>query len=113
MPAPIDRATLHPAASRWIELWNGQQALGWDYHGTNPNEDIRDGLTNKCRVTDQAVAALIRDLKHRGLLDETIIVWGGEFGRTPFREGRTAAGSVLGRDHHPHCFSSRSLTASS
>jgi hypothetical protein len=78
---------------------------GWDFHGTNPGEDIRDGLTNKCRVTDQAVAALISDLKHRGLLDETIIVWGGEFGRTPFREGRTAGGSVLGRDHHPHCFS--------
>jgi hypothetical protein len=78
---------------------------GWDYHGTNPNEDLRDGLTNKCRGTDQAVAALIRDLKHRGLLDETIIVWGGEFGRTPFREGRTAGGNTLGRDHHPHCFS--------
>jgi hypothetical protein len=78
---------------------------GWDFHGTNPNEDIRDGLTNKCRPTDQAVAALIKDLKYRGMLDETIVIWGGEFGRSPFREGRTAAGKILGRDHHPHCFS--------
>ena len=54
---------------------------------------------------DQPVAALINDLKQRGLLDDTLVVWGGEFGRTPFREGRTAGGNVLGRDHHPDCFS--------
>jgi arylsulfatase A-like enzyme len=54
---------------------------------------------------DVPVAALIRDLKQRGLLDETLIVWGGEFGRTPFREGRTSKGAVLGRDHYPDCFS--------
>jgi hypothetical protein len=77
---------------------------GWDFHGTNPAEDIRDGLRNKCRPTDKAVAALIRDLKARGLLDETLVVWGGEFGRSPFREGRTAGGQVLGRDHHPFSF---------
>ena len=53
---------------------------------------------------DRPVAALIRDLKQRGLLDETLVVWGGEFGRTPFREGRTADSQNLGRDHHPHCF---------
>ena len=56
------------------------------------------------RTMDQPVAALIKDLKSRGLLDETLIVWGGEFGRTPFREGRTAGGSLLGRDHFPDCY---------
>ncbi len=54
---------------------------------------------------DQPVAALIRDLKERGLLDETLIVLSGEFGRTPFREGRTSKGSTLGRDHYPDCYS--------
>jgi arylsulfatase A-like enzyme len=53
---------------------------------------------------DQPVAALIKDLKARGMLDETLVVWCGEFGRTPFREGRTAKGANLGRDHHPHCY---------
>jgi arylsulfatase A-like enzyme len=53
---------------------------------------------------DQAVAALIKDLKARGMYDETLVVWGGEFGRTPFREGRTAKSNVLGRDHFPDCF---------
>ena len=53
---------------------------------------------------DRPVAALIRDLRARGLLDDTLVVWGGEFGRTPFREGRTAKGDVLGRDHFPDAF---------
>ena len=53
---------------------------------------------------DKPVAALIRDLKERGMLDETLIIWGGEFGRTPFREGRTAGGNILGRDHYPDCY---------
>lgn len=77
---------------------------GWDFHGTNPGEDIRDGLTRKAATIDKPITALITDLKSRGLLDSTLIVVGGEFGRTPFREGRTAGGQVLGRDHHPHCF---------
>ena len=51
---------------------------------------------------DKPVAALIRDLKQRGLLDETLVIWSGEFGRTPFREGRTKDGQYLGRDHHPY-----------
>ena len=55
--------------------------------------------------TDKPVTALIRDLKQRGLLADTLVVWGGEFGRTPFREGRTAASDVLGRDHYPDAFS--------
>ena len=86
---------------RFVQLFD----WGWDFHGTNPKEDIRDGLTKRCQRMDPPVAALIADLKARGLLDETLIVWGGEFGRTPFREGRTAKGSVLGRDHYPDCYS--------
>ena len=77
---------------------------GWDFHGTNPGEDIRQGLVNKCRTMDRAVAALIRDLKRRGMLDETLVIWGGEFGRSPFREGRTAGSPNFGRDHHPFAF---------
>jgi hypothetical protein len=77
---------------------------GWDFHGTGGDTEIRQGLVNKCRPTDRAVAALIRDLKARGLLDETLIIWGGEFGRSPFREGRTASSQLLGRDHHPFSF---------
>ena len=74
---------------------------GWDFHGTNPGEDLRDNLVKRCTLMDRPVAALIRDLKARGLLEETLVVWVGEFGRTPFREGRTAAGPHIGRDHHP------------
>jgi hypothetical protein len=85
---------------RYVQLFD----WGWDFHGTNPKEDIRDGLTTKCATMDKPVAALIKDLKQRGMLDETLIIIGGEFGRTPFREGRTAGGSVLGRDHFPDCY---------
>jgi Protein of unknown function (DUF1501) len=85
---------------RFVQLFD----WGWDFHGTNPGEDIRDGLTKKCATMDKPVAALLKDLKARGLLDETLVVWGGEFGRTPFREGRTAGGAVLGRDHFPDCY---------
>lgn len=86
---------------RYVQLFD----WGWDFHGTNPAEDIRDGLTKKCATMDRPVAALIKDLRNRGLLDETLIILGGEFGRTPFREGRTAKGQVLGRDHFPDCYS--------
>lgn len=86
---------------RYVQLFD----WGWDFHGTSPAEDIRDGLTKKCATMDRPVAALIQDLRQRGLLDETLIILGGEFGRTPFREGRTAKGDVLGRDHFPDCYS--------
>lgn len=86
---------------RYVQLFD----WGWDFHGTNPGEDIRGGLTNKCATMDRPVAALIRDLRSRGMLEDTLIVCGGEFGRTPFREGRTAKGDVLGRDHYPDCYS--------
>jgi len=85
---------------RFVQLFD----WGWDFHGTGPMADIRDGLTAKMAVTDKPVTALIRDLKQRGLLEDTLVVWGGEFGRTPFREGRTAGSELLGRDHYPDCF---------
>ena len=86
---------------RFVQLFD----WGWDFHGTGPNDDIRDGLTKKCATVDRPIAALIQDLQQRGLLDETLIVCSGEFGRTPFREGRTSGGSILGRDHFPDCYS--------
>lgn len=85
---------------RYVQLFD----WGWDFHGTNPSRGIRDGLVNRCKTMDQPVAALIADLRQRGLLDETLVVWSGEFGRTPFREGRTSKGQVLGRDHYPDCY---------
>jgi hypothetical protein len=86
---------------RFVHLFD----WGWDFHGTGAATGITDGLTKKMAETDKPAVALIRDLKQRGLLEDTLIVWGGEFGRTPFREGRTAASNVLGRDHYPDCFS--------
>jgi len=86
---------------RYVQLFD----WGWDFHGTNGNEEIRDGLVRKGTVTAKAVGALIKDLKNRGLLADTLVIWGGEFGRTPFREGRTAGSKFLGRDHYPDCYS--------
>ncbi len=86
---------------RFVQLFD----WGWDFHGTGADNDIRDGLTRKMAATDKPVTALIRDLKQRGLLEDTLVIWGGEFGRTPFREGRTSKGDRLGRDHYPDCFS--------
>lgn len=85
---------------RFVQLFD----WGWDFHGTSGDSDLKDGLTRKCATMDKPVAALIQDLKQRGMLDETLIVCGGEFGRTPFREGRTAASALLGRDHYPDVF---------
>jgi hypothetical protein len=85
---------------RFVQLFD----WGWDFHGTGEGTGLTSGLTNKCATMDKPIAALIKDLKQRGMLEDTLIVWGGEFGRTPFREGRTAKGKVLGRDHYPDCF---------
>jgi len=85
---------------RFVQLFD----WGWDFHGTSADSGITDGLTKKMAATDKPITALIMDLKQRGLLEDTLIVWGGEFGRTPFREGRTAASKVLGRDHYPDCY---------
>jgi len=86
---------------RFVHLFD----WGWDFHGTGPSDDIRDGLTKKAATFDKPAAALIEDLEERGLLDDTLVLCTGEFGRTPFREGRTAKGEILGRDHYPDCYS--------
>jgi Protein of unknown function (DUF1501) len=72
---------------------------GWDGHS-----DVAGNLRDNCGKTDQACAALVKDLKRRGLLDETLVIWGGEFGRTPMVESNPALGRSLGRDHHPQAF---------
>ncbi|MFZ4509106.1 MAG: DUF1501 domain-containing protein [Fimbriimonas sp.] len=85
--------------TRFVQLYH----RGWDHHGTGEGDDLKVALPNMTRQVDQAAAALVKDLKRRGLLDSTIVVWGGEFGRTPMNEGRS--GSMFpGRDHHPHAF---------
>ena len=73
---------------------------GWDAHS-----DVAGNVKNNCGATDQASAALVCDLKQRGLLDDTLVIWGGEFGRTPMVESNPALGRALGRDHHPQAFS--------
>ena len=75
---------------RFVHLYH----MGWDSHGNLQKDHVR-----QCRAVDQAGAALVSDLKRRGLLDSTLVVWGGEFGRTPVAEG---AAKNWGRDHHPH-----------
>lgn len=84
---------------RYVQLYD----WGWDIHGTGPGDDLMNAFPKKCKEMDQAAAALVKDLKQRGLLDETLVVWGGEFGRTPMNEERDGS-KHLGRDHHPHCF---------
>jgi hypothetical protein len=73
---------------------------GWDAHS-----NVSGNVQNNCKATDQASAALVQDLKQRGLLDSTLVVWGGEFGRTPMVETNPLLGRSLGRDHHPQAFS--------
>jgi hypothetical protein len=85
---------------RFVQLYH----RGWDNHGTSAHDDIVNRLSSLCRETDQAAAALVSDLKQRGLLDSTLVVWGGEFGRTPMNEERNRS-KFLGRDHHPRAFS--------
>jgi hypothetical protein len=84
---------------RFVQLYDS----GWDIHGTNPSDDLDTQFPKKCREIDRPFAALLTDLKRRGLLDETLVVWGGEFGRTPMNEERNGS-KFFGRDHHPHCF---------
>jgi hypothetical protein len=79
---------------KFIQLYH----MGWDHHGGLPG-----GMKSQARLTDKANAALIQDLKQRGLLDDTLVVWGGEFGRTSFSQGRLTPVDY-GRDHHPGCF---------
>jgi uncharacterized protein (DUF1501 family) len=80
---------------KFIQLYH----QGWDQHGGLPN-----GIKTQCRETDQPSYALLTELKQRGLLDDTLVVWGGEFGRTNYSQGKLTA-TDYGRDHHPRCFS--------
>ena len=80
---------------RFIQLYH----TNWDSHG-GPGENLQADFQKLCRETDQAAAALVTDLKQRGLLDDTLVVWGGEFGRTPMGENRTH----MGRNHHIDAF---------
>lgn len=82
---------------RFVQLYH----TDWDHHG-NKGTDLGDSLEARCREVDQASVALIKDLKRRGLLDDTLVIWGGEFGRTPQGEDR---GNLLGRDHHIEAYS--------
>jgi len=86
---------------RFVQLFD----WGWDSHGTDENLAIDIGFRNKCREIDRPMTALLLDLKQRGLLDQTLIVWGGEFGRTPMQENReNKKMPFLGRDHHVEAF---------
>jgi hypothetical protein len=86
---------------RYIQLFD----WGWDSHGSGVGEDLRQGFVNKCRGLDRPVAALLKDLKQRGLLEDTLVVWSGEFGRTPMRENRRGSASPFaGRDHNPGAY---------
>jgi uncharacterized protein (DUF1501 family) len=80
---------------KFVQLYH----QGWDQHDNLPRD-----IERQCRETDQASAALVVDLKRRGLLDDTLVVWGGEFGRTSYSQGKLTA-TNYGRDHHPRCFS--------
>jgi hypothetical protein len=79
---------------KFVQLYH----QGWDQHLNLPG-----GIKNQCNKTDQATAALIKDLKQRGLLEDTLVVWGGEFGRTNYSQGKLTK-TNYGRDHHPRCF---------
>jgi hypothetical protein len=84
---------------RFVQLYD----WGWDHHGISPGEDITNTLPIKAQQIDRAVTGLLTDLKQRGLLDETLVVWGGEFGRTPMQQNN-ANSTFVGRDHHPYAY---------
>ena len=87
---------------RYIQLFD----WGWDSHGASAKEAINSGFKRQCSNVDQPIAALLQDLKQRGMLDDTLVVWGGEFGRTPMRENRGGKTMThIGRDHNPGAFS--------
>jgi len=87
---------------RFIQLFD----WGWDSHGSNQSEAINHGFKNKCDSIDKPVSALLTDLEQRGMLDDTLVVWGGEFGRTSMQENRGGGGGnkFVGRDHNPNAF---------
>jgi hypothetical protein len=86
---------------RFIQLYH----WGWDSHGTSLMDALNGGFNDRCREVDQPIAALLTDLKERGMLEDTLVVWGGEFGRTSMQENRNGqAQKFAGRDHNPSAF---------
>ena len=86
---------------RYIQLFD----WGWDSHGAGKNEALNEGFKDKCRQIDQPISALLSDLKQRDMLKDTLVVWSGEFGRTPMRENRGGKEmKYIGRDHNPEAF---------
>lgn len=85
---------------RFIQLYDN----AWDHHGAGKGNGVVDGLARACKNIDQPIAALLGDLKMRGMLEDTLIVWGGEFGRTPMMETRASGADYRGRDHHSEAF---------
>ena len=85
---------------RFIQLYH----WGWDSHGAAAKEALNLGFQDRCRETDQPIGALLDDLKQRGMLEDTLIVWGGEFGRTSMKENRNGGSPFVGRDHNPGAF---------
>jgi len=86
---------------RFVQLFH----RGWDSHGSNEFESLEGGFLKRCKEIDQPMTALIKDLRQRGLLEETLVVWGGEFGRTPMQENRQGkTNPFFGRDHHGDAF---------
>lgn len=91
------------AGVRFVQLYD----WGWDHHGSSPGESVDETLPIKTQQTDRAIAGLIKDLDQRGLLKDTLIVWGGEFGRTPMMQNNVRSElkkGLIGRDHHPYAY---------
>jgi arylsulfatase A-like enzyme len=88
---------------RFVQLYD----WGWDHHGSSPGESIDETLPIKCQQIDRAISGLLMDLEQRGLLDDTLVIWGGEFGRTPMLQNNVRAEfkkGFVGRDHHPFAY---------
>ena len=98
-PSLLERLRQPDDAASWgrfVQLYTGNQT--WDHHN-----GIEKSLPDICLKTDKPAAALVTDLKQRGMLEDTLVVWGGEFGRTAYCQG-ALTDKTLGRDHHPRCF---------
>jgi hypothetical protein len=86
---------------RFVQLYH----WGWDHHGTGKRDDLHAAMRRSAEAVDRPMTALLKDLEQRGLLDSTLVVWSGEFGRTPMREERNGKGTpFVGRDHHPYAY---------
>ena len=102
MSLPVERSAdgRRERGVRFVQLYH----TDWDHHGGS-GADLGKALTQVTREIDQPCAALIKDLKSRGMLDDTLVIWGGEFGRTVYSQGGLSKENY-GRDHHPRCFTS-------